>query len=73
MQGKPVCFQCGEPVEGDPIYEALCGDDDCPSAVWHPVCLMKWREEQTQSNLVEVMATLANEFRQRIVDRMRNQ
>jgi hypothetical protein len=45
MRDRPQCW-CGEVVDTDPVYEALCGHDDCPSLVWHPLCLMNWREHR---------------------------
>jgi hypothetical protein len=44
MQDRPRCLKCAEVVEYDPVYEAPCGHDDCPSAVFHGLCLMEWRE-----------------------------
>lgn len=46
MQEVPRCFACAEPVEHDPIFEAPCGHEDGASAVFHPLCLMKWREHR---------------------------
>lgn len=51
MQTTPRCFTCQSPVEHDPIYEAPCGDVRHSSAVFHPLCLMKWRE--TREAMVE--------------------
>ena len=45
MQSQPRCLQCADPVD-DPVYEAGCGHDGCPSSVFHPLCLFAWREEQ---------------------------
>lgn len=40
----PRCAGCGELVE-DPVFAPLCGHEDCPSVVWHPLCLMEaWDE-----------------------------
>lgn len=47
MQERPVCFGCDEAVD-DPVsmvFEAPCGHDTCPSAVFHGLCLMEWREK----------------------------
>lgn len=45
MQGAPVCFNCDEAVSAaDAVFEAPCGHDEHPSAVWHGLCLMEWRE-----------------------------
>lgn len=46
MQEIPRCFLCAQPVEHDPIYEAPCGHDDHGSAIFHPLCLMDWRERR---------------------------
>lgn len=46
MQDRPRCFGCSDVVEYDPLYEAPCGHDDCPSAVFHGLCLMEWREKR---------------------------
>jgi len=45
----PRCWGCSEVVDDDPIFEALCGHDECPSVVWHPMCLMRWREHLEES------------------------
>lgn len=46
LQDRPVCFYppCAEFIEKDFVFEAPCGHDDHPSAVFHPLCLMGWRE-----------------------------
>jgi hypothetical protein len=46
LQRHPVCFfpPCGEAIDHDPVYESPCGHEDHPSAVFHPICLMGWRE-----------------------------
>lgn len=46
LQEQPVCFfpPCGDKVDHDPVFEAPCGHQDHPSAVFHPMCLMAWRE-----------------------------
>lgn len=46
LQEQPVCFfpACGEVVDHDPVFEAPCGHPAHPSAVFHPMCLMGWRE-----------------------------
>lgn len=43
MQSRPVCLKCAE-VVNDPVFEAPCGHAECPSAVFHGICLMEWRE-----------------------------
>lgn len=45
MQALAVCYECHEPVD-DPLFEAPCGHDGCPSAVFHGLCLMAWRERR---------------------------
>ena len=44
VQDRPVCFECTETIEHSPVYEAPCGHADCPSAIFHGLCLMTWRE-----------------------------
>jgi len=44
----PICWWCEKEVDTDPIYEALCGHDECPSAVFHGLCLMSWRERREE-------------------------
>jgi len=50
MQDRPICFQCDKAVEtnAEMIFEAPCGHDGCSSAVFHPLCLMEWRERREQ-------------------------
>ncbi len=72
MQARPVCALCSESIEDDFVYEAPCGNDDCPSAVWHPECLMDWREMTEEEpheveSLMERMASLAQDFQKRIL------
>lgn len=47
MQELPRCFGCQDVIEHDPIFEPPCGQEHqcCPSAVWHPLCLMRHRED----------------------------
>lgn len=60
VQDVPVCFDCTDPVQTIPVYEAPCGHDTCASVVFHGLCLMHWRERrqamQAESNGEEVMA-----------------
>lgn len=49
MRRYPVCWLCEEEVDTDPVFEAICGHDDCPSAVFHPLCLMGWRERREEA------------------------
>lgn len=45
MQERPVCLDCREPVDpASLVFEAPCGHDACPSAAFHGLCLMGWRE-----------------------------
>lgn len=44
LQDAPICFHCGDAVEAMPVYEAPCGHEGCPSAVFHGLCLMEYRE-----------------------------
>jgi hypothetical protein len=45
----PLCWECTEEVDTDPIYEAPCGHDDrCPTVVFHGLCLMTWREKREE-------------------------
>lgn len=44
MQQYPICGHCRDAVE-DPVFAAACGHDECPSLVWHPICLMEYREQ----------------------------
>lgn len=48
MQDYPICWDCGEQVESNPIYEAICGHDECPSSIFHGLCLMRWREKREE-------------------------
>ena len=51
MQEVPICFNCGEGVSvADSVFEAPCGHDEHPTAIWHGLCLMDWRDNR------EVMA-----------------
>lgn len=63
MQTIPRCFGCQEQVEYDPIFEPPCGADHelCRSAIWHPLCLMKYREhyEQASAMLAEYVKSLS--------------
>lgn len=66
IHSKPRCFECGAMVSSaDLVFAPLCGStaehDECGSAVWHPLCLMEYREslvelraqhEQMQTELV---------------------
>lgn len=59
IQKQPICYQCSEPVEHDPVFAPpLCDHLDCSSAVFHGICLMEFREwrEQRLAELREAMA-----------------
>lgn len=46
-QEKPVCSACAEEItdtEVSLVFDSLCGHAECPSACWHPICLMEFRE-----------------------------
>lgn len=58
MQDRPVCFKCTERIDQEPIYEALCGHDTCPSAVWHGICLMEFRDERAAADRFQVVGLL---------------
>lgn len=49
LHDRPRCFDCCDVVDHDPIFAAPCDHDDCPSAVFHPLCLMRWRERRDES------------------------
>lgn len=56
MQDRPVCFECDRSIEtnSEMVFEAPCGHDGCSSAVFHAICLFKWREvRQRWSEWVE--------------------
>lgn len=57
MQDRPICFDCHEVVEHSPIYEAPCGHDRCPSTVFHPICLMKFRDKRSEQEF-EIVGVL---------------
>lgn len=40
----PVCFSCQKRVSHDPVFAAPCDHAECPSVVFHPLCLMDHRE-----------------------------
>lgn len=48
MTPRAICFQCKEAVDYDPLFESPCGHDECPSAVFHGLCLMEWREHREE-------------------------
>ena len=58
MQDRPVCFKCHNTIEHSPVWEAPCGHDDCPSAVFHGLCLMEFRDERESGERFEVLGLL---------------
>lgn len=48
IQDTPVCFECHERVDNSLVFEAPCGHERCPSAVFHGLCLMRWREQRQE-------------------------
>ncbi len=44
LHDRPRCWGCQKPVEYDPLFAAPCDHEECPSAVFHGLCLMEWRE-----------------------------
>lgn len=49
MHDRPICFTCHEVIEHSMVFEAPCGHEECPSACYHGVCLMEWREYREES------------------------
>lgn len=45
MQTRAVCFLCRTVIEHSPVFAAPCDHQEHPSAVWHGICLMEWREK----------------------------
>ena len=65
LQDRPICFECHTSIDNSPIFEAPCGHDDCPSAVFHGACLMDYRDRSEQApNRFEVMAVLVRPWLQ---------
>lgn len=59
MQDRPICFKCHELIEHSEVYEAPCGHDTCPSAVFHGICLMEFREQrESAENRFQVVGVL---------------
>lgn len=48
IQDRPICFGCDEPIDNSPVFAAPCDHAEHPSAVWHGLCLMTWRENLQQ-------------------------
>lgn len=49
VQDRPICWRCETKIEIEPVYAAPCDHDECPSAVFHGLCLMEWREERNRA------------------------
>lgn len=51
IQHKAICFDCDAAVD-DPLQSVFappwCDHPDCASAVFHGVCLMRWRERRQE-------------------------
>lgn len=49
-QDRPVCFDCDDIIKSNAemLFEAPCGHASCSSAVFHPLCLMNWRDRRTE-------------------------
>ena len=49
IQDRPVCFDCDEVIQtnAEILFEAPCGHLSCSSAVFHPLCLMNWRDKRS--------------------------
>lgn len=59
IQTFPRCFGCERQVEYGAVYAPpTCDHEECPSAVFHGLCLMEWRErrEQLQERAREAFA-----------------
>lgn len=46
LHDVPICFGCAKQVTHDLVFAAICDHEECPSAVWHPLCLMDFRENR---------------------------
>jgi hypothetical protein len=55
----PLCFSCRRGVSHDPIFAAPCDHAECPSVVFHPLCLMDHREnwERRRQDMGRFMET----------------
>lgn len=62
MQDRPVCFKCRELIEHSPIFEAPCGHATCPSAVFHGLCLMEYRDHREAGDRFEVVGLLVRRW-----------
>lgn len=51
IQNRPVCFDCDMLIESltDAVFAPpFCDHLDCASAVFHGICLMRWRERREE-------------------------
>lgn len=51
IQQKPVCFGCEDPIDslGDAVFAPpWCDHQECCSATFHGLCLMKWRDKRQE-------------------------
>ncbi len=46
VQEAPICWGCQERIEHSVVYAAPCDHEECPSACFHGLCLMEWREKR---------------------------
>ena len=50
LQDRPICFHCDTPIESnDFVFCAPCDHEECPSVVFHPICLMEWRQHRDEA------------------------
>ena len=59
VQAVPVCNACEKPITDSVVYAATCDHDACPSACWHGVCLMEWRDERDEAEAMMAAMLLA--------------
>jgi hypothetical protein len=70
---EPICFGCHTPViHEDPVFSCVNPSDHdhsaCPSAVWHGMCLMDFRDNAAnvstmlESSRVEFVASILAMF-----------
>jgi hypothetical protein len=61
LQDRPICWSCTNAIEHSWVYAAPCGHEDCPSVVWHGLCLMEFRENREHQQ--QQMAKFVEEHR----------
>lgn len=52
IQEVPICFDCERRIESvsDAVFANPARDElDAPSAIFHPLCLMRWRERREEA------------------------